>query len=153
MIKYEIREHFAKYVSRELNEREIHPWYLAHYSDASERVIGASLKMKKLPRIDSLILIAELFECTINDLLGFKAVDVQTRDTFFNPGIDSKRVADYFTNQITERGFIIDDFRFNEPDMDVELKRCIRFRRLPNTDAFLQICEALDCTPSELLGY
>lgn len=153
MINYEIREYFSKYITREMNERNIRPWYVAYYGDTSEAFIRACIKLKKLPRLDSLIMIAELFECTVNDLLGFDPVMIEARDGLFNAGIDSRKVAEYFMDQIALRGFNLDNFQFNEPDMDVEFKRCLRFHRLPDTDAFLQICSALNRTPSDLLGY
>lgn len=153
MIDYKIREHFSKYVTREMTEREVRPWYVAYYGETSEPFLRSCIKMKKLPRIDSLIMIAELFECTVNDLLGFDPVNVDTRTELFNSGIDNRHVVKRLKEQLDERGFDADSFKFNESNMDFEFNRCMRLNRLPDTDAFLQICSALNCTPSELLGY
>lgn len=153
MVKYEIREHFAEHLKLGADEHDLQLWYVAYYANTSEAFLRSCLKLKKLPRLDSLILIAELFQCTVNELLGFKSVDVESRIKPFNQGLDIKYVVDYFVRELSKRGFELDKFQFNEYGMDVDFKRCIRAHRFPSTDAFLQICSALDCTPSELLGY
>lgn len=153
MIKYEIREYFAERLKQGADEHDLRLWYVAYYADTSEAFLRSCLKLKKLPRLDSLILIAELFQCTVNELLGYKFVDVEPRTELFNQGIDTKRVVDYFMRELSKRGFELDNFQFNEYGMDAEFRRCIRNRRFQSTDAFLQICDALDCTPSDLLGY
>ena len=153
MINYEIKEHFAECLKQGIKEHDLKLWYVAYYADMSEAFLGSCLKLKKLPRLDSLILIAELFHCTINELLGFKSVDVESRTEPFNSGLDTKYVVNYFVRELLERDFEWDEFQFNEHGMDIDFKRCIKARRFPSTDAFLQICSALNCTPSELLGY
>lgn len=153
MIKYEIREHFAESLKQGTEEHDLRLWYVAYYADTSEGFLRSCLKLKKLPRLDSLILIAELFQCTVNELLGFKLVDVESRTEPFNPGLDTQYVVNYFVRELLKRDFEWDKFQFNEHGMDVDFKRCIRARRFPSTDALLQICDALDCTPSDLLGY
>lgn len=153
MIKREIKEHFSNYVSREMNDRELRPWYVAYYGETSEAFLRSCIKLKKLPRLDSLIMIAELFECTVNDLLGFEPIELKSHNGVFNSGIESKHVAKYFMEQAESRGFELDKFEFDEPCMEIEFRRSIRLHRLPDIDVFLQICEALECTPSELLGY
>lgn len=153
MIKYEIRECFAERLRKGADEHDLRLWYVAYYADTSEAFLRSCLKLKKLPRLDSLILIAELFQCTVNELLGYKIVDVAPRTELFNQGIDAKHVVDYFMRELSKRGFELNNFQFNEYDMDAEFRRCIRTHRFPSTDAFLQICDALDCTPSDLLGY
>lgn len=153
MIKYEIREYFAERLKQGADEHDLRLWYVAYYADTSEAFLRSCLKLKKLPRLDSLILIAELFQCTVNELLGFKLVDVETRTEPFNQGLETKHVVDYFVHELSKRGFELDKFQFNEYGMDVDFKRCIRGRRFPSTDAFLQICDTLECTPSDLLGY
>ena len=153
MIRYEIREHFAKRLRQGVDENDLRLWYVAHYADTSEAFLRSCLKLKKLPRIDSLIMIAELFHCSVNDLLGFKSVEVAPRNEPFNQGLDMKYVVDRFMRELSNRGFDLDEFQFNEYGMDVEFKRRIRNRMFPSTDTFLQICDALECTPSDLLGY
>lgn len=153
MIDHKIREYFAERLKQGIEEHDLRIWYVAYYADTSEAFLRSCLKLKKLPRLDSLILIAELFQCTVNELLGFKLVDVEPRTEPFNQGLDTKYVVDYFVRELSKRGFDLDKFRFNEYGMDVEFRRCIRTHRFPSTDAFLQICDALECTPSDLLGY
>lgn len=153
MINYEIRKYFAERLKQGIEEHDLRLWYVAYYADTSEAFLRSCLKLKKLPRLDSLILIAELFHCTVNELLGFELVDVKSRTEPFNPGLDTQYVVNYFVRELLERDFEWDEFQFNEHDMDVDFRRCIRNRRFPSTDAFLQICSALECTPSDLLGY
>lgn len=153
MIKREIKEHFSKYVLREMEERELKHWYVAYYADTCEPFLRSCLKLKNLPRVDSLVLIAELLECTVNDLLGFDHVEVPEHEGYFSPGAYSKPIVNYFIDQLTARGLDVSRLYFDEPTSREIFASCLRVCKLPSTDIFLQVCENLNCTPSELLGY
>ena len=98
-------------------------------------------------------MIAELFECSVNELLGFDYFDVEQGRPLFDSGRDSRDVAEFFMHQLSVRGFDVKNIVYDEPDMEEKFLRALRFHRLPETDVFLKICSALNCTPSELLGY
>ena len=153
MIRYEIREYFAEYVYRQMIDRDIRPWYIAYYAETNESSFRSYLKKKGLPRIDSLIMIAELLECSVNELLGYESIELEPRDYIFDSGRDVPQVAKYFISEIDRRSLDVHAIKWDIPMYAEELERSIRFNRLTSTDIFLQVCDFLDCTPSELLGY
>jgi hypothetical protein len=156
-VDYKYRKYFSDYVSRMMDERDIRPWYVAYYSETYDGVLRSCLKMARLPGPITLIMMAELFECTVNDLLGYDYVEVEKRDYLFDSGRDTKHVLNYFREQL--RG------KLEESDIDpnekVQFSECrtttigrlVECGCVPDTPVLIQICDILNCTPSELLGY
>lgn len=152
-----IRKHFSDYMIRRMTELEIRPWYVAYYSETCENTFRQYLKGLRLPPPITLILMAELFDCSVNDLLGYESYYTAPRHRLFDSGLDADSVAVYFKEQM----MIFMEYK----DMSLDdLASCIRVdvmrlhnhmkrHTLPDTATILHICDALDCTPSELLGY
>lgn len=154
---YVYRRYFADYVAKCMKEREIHPWYVAYYSEMCDTTFRSCLKAAKLPKITSLIMIAELFECTVNELLGYEYVAVESRDRLFDSGLDTRHLSEYFNSQIERK---MEELNMTTLDLasacecsEHIVNNRLKYRTLPDTAAMLQICDALDCTPSELLDY
>ena len=153
--EYRARQHFVEYAKQIMNDRGIRPWYAAYYVEVNDTTFGQAMKGQRFLGPIKLIMIAELFECTVNEMLGYESVDVPTRTRLFDSGFDTKKVIDYFSDRLSEK--------VNRIDID-ELARAIKLTvptvtryiegdMLPDTAILIRICDYLDCTPSELLGY
>ena len=147
--EHEVIRHFVDYTLQQTTTREIPLWYVGYYSEISDPTFRKYMKGIRLPAPVKLIMIAELFECTVNELLGFEPVDVRPRDHLFDSGRDTRVVHRYFADQIMKysEGIALPDSMTNA------LKEYIRYCKLPDTTTLLTICDSLMCTPSELLGY
>ena len=112
------------------------------------------------PELYSLVLMADYLNCNVDDLLGYipnhaeVGRRIEANDRFRN----KDDFADYFrlrlyecmrenavdANELARRASVSS----NTIDMYLSVHRW-----LPRTSDFLHICDALNCTPSELLGY
>ena len=119
------------------------------------------LEGKNLPNLWTLSLLAERLDCTANDLLGFEGIrDIQNLEDIC--AFDTFKDEDSFAVHLRDRIIA----RMKELNIDREeltnlsglsrqsIERCLWIcPHLPQLMKFLDICEALDCTPSDLLGY
>lgn len=109
-----------------------------------------------------LVLIAEKFDCTVNDLLGFNRYRISScaeREPASKIFSSINRYEIYFKNRLA-------DMMKNRSVSISELARLVNKTEgtirnvwlgnqpvIPNVYSFLDVCDALDCTPSDLLGY
>lgn len=151
------RKHFAEYVAHCLAEREIHPWYMAYYCESSDSTFRKYMKGAGLPSPIKLIMLAELFECSVNDLLGYGYYEVSHRDHLFDSGQDTRKVEDYFAEQLVSRmrdlGCTTSELAVQIELNPITVNEYIKYGKLPDTWILIRIAEALKCTPSDLLGY
>ena len=104
---------------------------------------------------------AEHLEATVNDLLGYDEVDdnqilecYPASKMYRNKIEFSHCFADRFHRYLDRRGMTIEDVAKLSGVTVTTIKKWVGARPvLPATYKFLQLCEALECTPSELLGY
>ena len=152
-----IRRHFSDYMLRRMTETEIRPWYVAYYSGICENTLRQYLKGLRLPPPTTLILIAELFECSVNELLGYEPYYSVRHGRLFDPALDTDSVADYFNgqllNMLADKNISLDEISIHVNVGVACLDSYLKNHTLPATTIILGIAEALKCTPSELLGY
>ena len=158
-------KHMIRIFSEELNNRmgefRISDRDLALYCHISETNIPGYRNGDRVPNLWCLVLIAERFECSVNDLLGFyetKCVSdfnsMKASDTFSvrNPFEDylSKRILHRMTSMHVDIETLSD-----LSGVSLATIKCWigNHPRLPRTIQFLRICDVLDCIPSDLLGY
>ena len=111
------------------------------------------------PELFVLIRIANYLNCLVDDLLGYIS-DLSTRlnKNIYDDFSNEDEFKDYFRKRLI--------FMMTDKNLGVnELARKTRIsietiemylsihRWVPCVSDFLYICDALDCTPSELLGY
>lgn len=116
---------------------------------------------RSFPNPWTLVLICERLECTVDELLGYE-------DSGFAPKRDKERVftkyphEDDFTPYL--RGRIVqrmEKMKMSAEELsqksEIALNTINRYlcvhSGMPYTAYLLRICDALDCTPSELIGY
>lgn len=153
-----IKNYFTKRLVEYMNKKNLRPWYVAYYSEISETTFRKHLKGITLPKSTTLILMAELFECSVNDLLGYKRIVLPVHDGFFSSAIDTPKVANYFWHKMKlylqeSRISYISELAYRSFVTEYTIHKHIDNNTLPDTLLILRICDAPDCTPSDLLGY
>jgi DNA-binding Xre family transcriptional regulator len=157
----EMRNILSTEINARLSERGISYRELALYSRTSRNAVYQYIRGDSLPNLWTLSLMADYLNCTVNDLLRYGDVyDNRNLDDrhAFNAFIHEDDFAVYVRDRILNRMSIL---RMNQTDLveyggftkesvDRWLWIC---PHLPKLMQFLRICEALDCTPSDLLGY
>ena len=152
-----------RYFSRELDTRTkelgLKRWYIAYYCEISEGCLVECLRGERLPTVWQLILMAEMCNCTVNDLLGYRYFRGDTDKIASSIPQAKRRLAENMWNRINDLLFDrhMDYHRLSErigiSSMTVDSWFKTGSSTYPKTIVFLRICDALDCTPSELLGY
>ena len=102
---------------------------------------------------------AELFNCTVNDLLGYRYFRRVQNGLARSIPQAKIRIAKSMWNKIDDSlaSKHINHIQLAER-IGVSFKTLETWFKMPNekypkTIVFLRICDALDCTPSDLLGY
>lgn len=156
----EILRRFAIELNNRMDECEVTYRQVAF---AARVTRGSMIHYKSgnaFPELYPLVLMAEYLDCRVDDLLGylpccgFTGGNIVATKRFK----DEDDFADYFrlrlyecmqekavdTNELARRAAV----STNTIDMYLSVHRWV-----PRTVDFIYICDALDCTPSELLGY
>lgn len=111
------------------------------------------------PHLWTMALIADYLKCSVSELLGYSdslslsheynAAKLYTNEDIFIDYFRDRlrqqmRIEHVSSEQLAEKSCL--------PLKDVEMYLSVH-RWVPRVPEFLAICSALDCTPSELLGY
>lgn len=153
-VKRMISQNLREYI----NNNEFSMWYIAYCSEVSETTLRNYLKEKSIPSAIVLIKIAELFECSVNDLLGYDHREFVRRERIFDSYIDSPNVVAYFWDKVEQ--YMKEKCIFDLEALALESfmsSYTLLFDKengaLPKLVNIIKLCDALDCTPSDLLGY
>lgn len=156
-----IKDWFVAEVRERMDDLGLRPYHMAYFCRMNHNSIHTYLHGASLPNLWVLVLMAEHLDCCVNDLLGFDEVDdpgvfeMYKASTLF---YDEKQFAGCFADRIQRymhnRDITIEELSRRSDISVTTIKRWLsKYPRLPRTSDFLRICDALDCTPSELLGY
>lgn len=111
------------------------------------------------PDLWTLVLIADYLKCSVSELLGYS--DRLSLEHSYNAGklyTNEDIFIDYFRDRLRQQMRIE---RINSEQLaersEIPLKTIEMYlsvhRWIPHVPEFIAICSALDCTPSDLLGY
>lgn len=155
----------TSYCSEQLNERikrkGIQKWYMAYFCDIESYLLKKCLDGERLPNPWQLILMAEVLECTVNDLLGYgyyeKNSTLQASGICCGQRHIIRHVSDEIKNRMHQLHISVDEMA----DMTEVSTYTVNSWISETADSFakkstftlLTICSALECTPSDLLGY
>lgn len=161
------------------NEKDVREWYEREVEerieDSGENIYDISrfchfrydytrnyLRGKPFPKLWSLILLAEYLSCSVNDLLGYEELD----DVEMYERLLASKVylgEDEFAVRFSKRLVQIMNDNYVSPDelheySKISLNAINNWigdnpETLPSVMQLIHICDALDCTPSDLLGY
>ena len=153
----------AIYLSEELNTRMkslgLKKWYVAYYCEIGESNLAECIRGERLPNPWQLILMAEVFGCTVNDLLGHRYFRKEDKPAPKSICMGKQRLAEEMWDRIR--------LEIERQNLNIdELADSIYVKKLtfldwlkpgntsyPKTITLLGICRFLNCTPSDLLGY
>lgn len=112
------------------------------------------------PELYTLVLMAEYLDCSVDDLLGYKSTYIlgDARIPATSRFRNKDEFADYIRIQLC---YFMNVKAVNAEELSNHASISVKtidmylsvHRWVPRTVDFLHICEALKCTPSELLGY
>lgn len=157
-----IRKWFAAEVKDRMDEMDLRADHLMGLCYINERDIQSCLNGTALPGLYSLILLSDHLDCTVNDLLGFDEIEevevyeqYSASDMFFNESQYATLLVERVRRYLEERHITMIDLAKKVGITATNLRYWFSKTRphLPTTENLIRICDALECTPSELLGY
>lgn len=157
-----VRDWFAQEVKERMEDAGLAPHQMAYYCRVKHEQISGYLQGRPFPKTWNLILLAECLDCSVNDLLGFDELeDINSYERLLasKTYLGEYEFSEHFKNRLIRC--------MNEVDVSAEeLKKRTGIGKktieewfeetrfaLPNVLNLLRIADALDCTPSDLLGY
>lgn len=157
----EVLDYLVNKVETLMEDRGIKTWYMAYYSDMGEYYFRKFLKRKFLPNTWNLILIAELLDCTVNDLLGYSSYNKRLKTPASGICMAQRHIISdlgvEIMNRINELGISTSELAYRVGVSEYSIRSWITCRydsfSKTSTIMLLRICDALECTPSDLLGY
>lgn len=159
----ETRKWFLKTMQEEMDFRNLTLSDVSRICMISRDKLNNYMQGRSLPNPYILIKLADCFECTVNDLLdfdepdedsllGYDPYDIFEDEDEFILHVRN-RIARYMEDSHVSIELLAERTGFNKRTIKYWL--CM-FKNKPKqirTSDFLRICDALDCTPSDLLGY
>lgn len=158
ILERDVKKVLSEQLTSRINQSDFKPWYIGYYSEISETTFRSYLKAHRLPNPITLIMIAELFKCSVNDLLGYESYRFIKRERIFDSWLDTPKVTKYFWDRIFfymhERNIRSLDFlAWRSYVGSFTVQYDFEKNILPELITILRICDTLECTPSDLLGY
>lgn len=156
-----IKEWFARELRERMEDAGLQPYHMPHLCHAKINSVYNYLGGASFPSPWSLVLMAEHLDCCVNDLLGYE----EPRDAavferylasrmYANAEEYAHCLADRITRFMNDGGITVDDLSDKTGFNERTIKQWFGVRpKLPKTAYLLRLCEALDCTPTDLLGY
>ena len=156
-------EWFGKELSERMEDEKLSPSLLAYYSRLTPEKLYNYRQGKAFPKLWNLALLASYLGITVNELLDYDEPDDDSLVQYdpFDIFEDEYEFAMHVHNRVS--------YAMSDAKLDIfELAERTGFTRatirkwfgfndkspeLPRTADFLEICDALDCTPSDILGY
>lgn len=160
--KNEVMKTFGKRFTRYMVEHDLRDVDMARLLNMSSMNMPAYRNGTRLPNPWYLVLIAEKFDCTVNELLGYSPYYIKythARKPATKTFTSINRYEVYFRDRLVEmmRARNIDATELailvDKAETTVQNTWLGSRPRLPDINNLLRICDALDCTPSDLLGY
>lgn len=158
----EVCEIFAEELKERMDDVGLRPYHLLSLCKFDDENLQPYLEGKKLPGLYNLVLLAEHLECTVNELLGypeFGDASLYERflasDMYFTESQYARCLADRVRHYLDSGCMSFTDLEKHSGFKAPTIRRWFSSTKphLPTTAKFLQLCETINCTPSELLGY
>jgi DNA-binding Xre family transcriptional regulator len=157
----EVREFFPSEMRDRMNDTGLRPYHMSYLCQCKQSAINDYLQGSCLPNLWSLVLMAECLDCSVNELFGINTEELEldyekylASEMFNNQYEFAHCVSDRIMYFITFNGMNVDEFSKQSGINKDTLKRWTnQSPKLPRVTDLLRICNALRCTPSDLLGY
>ena len=152
------REWFGIELRERMADAKIKAADLCKFCDVTRAAMSQYIYGHSFPDLWRLVLIAERLNCSVNDLLGYAEFDEEfarsASKTFPGENHFAEHLAIRIVRRMEQLGYDYESLaNATGISLDTIDRYFGRWPELPRTDKFFKICEALDCTPSEPLGY
>lgn len=157
-----VRDWFAQEVKERMEDAGLASYQIAYYCRVKHENIYGYLQGRPFPKLWNTILLAECLDCSVNDLLGYDEIDdvnVYERLLASTTYRDELDFSEHFAKRLVR---MLDDNATLPKDLSkhtgIGLSAIEKWAgdvpvALPSVLNLLRICSALECTPSDLLGY
>lgn len=156
-----ILRQFSNELIERMEKRGVTHRQVALGSRAMPHNIMSYMQGDNFPNPWTLALIAEYLDCTVDDLLGYEDsgfVKKRKTDSVFMKYPSEDSFTPYLRDQIVHK---MNEQKFTEEELARRsgvgvntIKRYLCLHSgMPQMSYLLCICDALECTPSELMGY
>ena len=157
----EIKQRFPLEMRERMEYAGLRPYHIPYYCHCKPSAVDNYLQGSCLPNLWSLVLMAEHLDCTVNELFGIDIIDIEMEyerhlaSKMFSNSFDfAYCVADRMVYLINEKFDSLDEFsRHSTITKDAINRWTGSHPKLPRTSDLIRVCNALNCTPSDLLGY
>lgn len=136
---------------------------ISKYCEISTQKFNNYLYGRTLPQLWTLVRIADFLETTTNELLDFDEADDDSLLSYdpYSLFEDEEefvihvrnRIKQYMLDNNIDISYLSEETGFNRLTIKRWLGLSGNRNDLPRTADFIVICDALGCTPSDLLGY
>lgn len=156
-----VKQQFAEELNRRMEDEGLTAKELAEYCHITESKVNFCLQLGSLPDPWTLIFMADCLWCTVNDLLGYGCLNdpgelsqCQASEFFENKREYATCFSSKLRRHMNEKGLSIEDLA-SCADVNIHaLRQWISVTpSIPQTPDLLRLADALNCTPSDLLGY
>lgn len=156
-----VNEWYVAEVKDRMKDAGLRPYHMAYRCQIKHDNVYQYLNGTVMPDPWRLVLMAECFDCCVNELLGYDDVeDVgvfeihRASEMFADKQQYAICFADRLNRYLDERGLSPEDISTRTGVSNETVKRWISNRpSLPRFSHFIRLVDALKCTPSDLLGY
>lgn len=159
----EIKDWFVQELRERMEDEEMRVCDVAHHCRITSNRLNNYLQGRSFPNPFVLAILADLFACSVNDLLGFDELDEDELVGFDPLGTfeDEDEFMTHIRNRLEER-MLAEDIGikrlsektgFNQHTIKYWLGMLKHQPTLIRTSDLLRLADALNCTPSDLLGY
>lgn len=159
----EIRTWFVQELNERMEDDHLRSRDVARHCQISQDRFNNYLQGRAFPNPFILAIIADFLGCTVNDLLDFDEPDdgmlvgYEPLSMFEDVDEFMTHIRNRLEQYMGEFGISITDLSektgFNKRTIKYWLGKLKQQPTLIRTSDLLRICDALDCTPSDLLGY
>lgn len=160
LTEIDIRKWFAAELKERMEEAGLRSYHMAYLCRVKQGCFYNYTQGTSLPNLWSLVLMAETLNCNTNDLLGFDSYEdidyerYEASKMFADENQYALCLGDRLFRYIEKRGITIERLAEITQFNPKTITHWIGNRpRLMRTSDLLKFCSALDCTPSDLLGY
>ena len=151
---------FSEILRTKMAEFNLSNRKLAIASRVTSEKISSYRTESCFPKLWTLVLIADFLECSVDELLGYSSFEhADTYRKYASEVFPNEDVfADYFRNRMLSmmgiKGMTSHELSLKSGCSENTISMYLSVHRwTPQVPVFLNLCDALECTPSELLGY
>lgn len=153
-----VKEYFGRELRVRMAYNDLHSYDMSYYCQISASNMTKYRRGERFPNVWELVLLAERLECTVNELLGYDIVETIGKRKISDvcPGKNHYAIIlkDQIIHYMIQANMTVEMLAERTGISISTIERWLdRWPHLPRTDHLLRLADALNCTPSDLLGY